>query len=77
MTLLFGSHSGPCDDSDCPSDWHASVVGGWPDGSPWDDPGGGPDGGVGGGVPVEAQATVVSAVVPAEAAPVEARVGDL
>ena len=28
-------------------------------------------------VPVEAQVTVVSAVVPAEAAPVVARVGDL
>ena len=78
MTLLFGSRSGPCDGSDCLSGWQASVVSGWPDGSPWDDPGGGSDGGVAAAaVPVEGRATVVSAVVPEKTAPVVARVGDL
>ena len=77
MTLLSSS-SGPCDGSDCPSDWHASVVSGGLTEVPGMTPAEAQTGGVAAAaVPVEAQATVVSAVVPAEAAPVVARVGDL
>ena len=54
------------------------MVGGWPYGCPWDDPAETQTGGLAAAaIPVEAQVTVVSAVVLAETAPVEARVGDL